>query len=291
MPILQFLKNPNLFEDQDLSFKTKFFKTIFYRIATLAITILLSIFLNILMQHYGITDDQNMLYDFFNQNKRRYVLLTAVVLWPILEELVFRSLLRPNLWVIYIWLLWLIYLISHKFIANQINLHQLYSFRSFLPYSIYILWFILAIIWLFYLLRRFHIHIYFFIKKYFYLFFWFSCIVFGLVHIMNFDKFVAPRYVYMFMVLPQLTIAVFLAFVRTNFGLWYSIFYHMLHNAILSFMLVYVAYLWLDLTKISETNIFTNPEIAIVMLVRIFLLLILFVAWIRNIYIILIKKD
>ena len=301
MPIIQFLKFPSLWQDWDVNIYSKLSKTIFYRLATLSFTLMISIFLNYIMKQNGISETQNMLYSFFNQNSRLYLLLSVVFFWPMFEEFIFRSLLRPKLRIIYLRFIWFIYLISKKYIYNLfLSQHILWFFdlSNYLArsdYSLYIyLWvilFILCIIWLFYLIAKYRQFIYDFVFHYFTIFFRLSCLIFGLVHITNFSEFVAPRYIYILMVIPQFTIAIFLWFVRIRLGLWYSMFYHILHNWFLSFGILYAKYSWVDLAKIWPDIGIQNPTLVIVLFLWILSMMTFFILWIINIVKIIKQRD
>ena len=291
MPILQFLKNPTFDHDKTFNIKNRFYKTIFYFLTSLSITLILSIFLNLLMSKYGIKEDQNLLYNLFGQNKRWYIFLMVVITWPILEEMIFRSILRPNIYILYIWITWVWYIFTKKLLPNFILSEYFYNLQSY--YYNYIYWIlgILLIIWLLWLIFLVKWYIYYFCKKYFSLLFYLSAIIFGLVHISNFSKFVAPWYVYVLLILPQMMVGLFLWFVRVRFGLWFAILYHMLHNGILSFVLIYSLFLWINPTNISQINLSSNSQLSIGIIARSLVLMTMFVVWTKNIYTILSQKD
>lgn len=301
MSIVQFIKNPQIWEIPNISFRSKISRTIFYRLATLSFVLIISIFLNYLMAQNGITDKQNMLYDFFNQNSRLYVFLSAVIIWPIVEELVFRSFLKPRLWIMYLRVIWIIYIVAKRYIYNLSLANDLHWFSDILSYvgkSEYVtyiyIWavlFILCIVWLLYLITKYRLSIYNFVSKYFSIFFRLSCLIFGLVHITNFSEFVAPWYVYILMVIPQLTIAVFLWFVRTRFGLWYSMFYHILHNWFLSFAILYAKFSWVDIQNLWSDIGIQNPTFVMILFLWILSMIIFFVLWVINIVKIIKQQD
>lgn len=61
-----------------------------------------------------------------------------------------------------------------------------------------------------------------------------SSLIFGLVHVTNFDLAARPGQIWLLtplLVLPQIALGIFLAFVRLRYGFWWSVFTHGFHNA------------------------------------------------------------
>ncbi|MEM9858783.1 MAG: CPBP family glutamic-type intramembrane protease [Bacteroidota bacterium] len=63
--------------------------------------------------------------------------------------------------------------------------------------------------------------------------FYLSVMVFGFVHITNFEEYESFLWIMPLLTLPQLVIGVFLGFTRIKYGLRWSILLHALHNGIL----------------------------------------------------------
>jgi uncharacterized protein len=69
--------------------------------------------------------------------------------------------------------------------------------------------------------------------KYYNLVFYLSVIVFGAVHLSNFELYTNYLWLAPLIVAPQLAAGVFLGYTRVKLGLFYSILLHALHNGIL----------------------------------------------------------
>ncbi len=67
--------------------------------------------------------------------------------------------------------------------------------------------------------------------------YYFSCLLFGLVHLGNFENAYDLLWLAPFMVAPQVVMGFFLGYLRVRLGLHYAIFMHMAHNGIL-FLLI-----------------------------------------------------
>jgi membrane protease YdiL (CAAX protease family) len=78
----------------------------------------------------------------------------------------------------------------------------------------------------------------FYKKQYFKFVFWLSCLGFGLVHISNFELSPTVMWLTPLLILPQLVIGFFFAFIRVRLGVMWSIFLHAAYNFILSLPLL-----------------------------------------------------
>lgn len=75
--------------------------------------------------------------------------------------------------------------------------------------------------------------------KYFNIVFYTTIILFGAIHLSNFERYMSYLWLAPIIVAPQLVAGTFLGYTRVKLGLFYSILLHALHNAVifLPFML------------------------------------------------------
>ena len=70
-------------------------------------------------------------------------------------------------------------------------------------------------------------------KPYFKFFFYISALLFGWIHIFNFE-FTSSHYVFIpIIALPQTMLGLILGCIRINYGFWYGVLLHFLYNAVL----------------------------------------------------------
>jgi len=217
--LLTFLKQPLYFKKTAIDW-SDFFKLYFILVI---IIIVLSPVITLLKIWLDIKEENLNLSDFI-------VFIGMVVIAPITEEIIFRLILRPT--------------------YTNIILFSLFAFLGF-AFSIYkhnvpmmiSSFFIAGIFALILSGRKKIVKTQFIIIRHYKLFFYFSCILFGLVHVFNNGHvtvgilLAAP-----ILVLPQFICGGFLGFVRIKYGLIYSILFHSLINLIPAiFMLMSVA--------------------------------------------------
>lgn len=150
-------------------------------------------------------------------------IIAAVILAPILEETMFRLFL--------------------KFSRARFNISFLlislssFAFSSIVGSVMLVLWLVFAIALLD---RRYYTNM-----KYFWLrnrvaVFWLIVLLFGLIHLDNYDLGMIPWYLYLPTVLPQLIGGVFLGIVRIRFGFLWAILLHASYNLVASFEMFYL---------------------------------------------------
>ena len=153
-------------------------------------------------------------------------LLLVTVIGPILEELAFRLYLTTqrtyfffglNFFVYYIW----------QFFGGIFNLKDSFVFNS--PG----IFFVIAAIFAFtttcniFVSTRFLESI---VTRFFNQFVYSSGIIFGLIHITNYENYQKYFYLIPILVLPQIFVSFIFAFVRTKFSFWWSFISHTLYN-------------------------------------------------------------
>ncbi|MEI6728425.1 MAG: hypothetical protein WCK98_02165 [bacterium] len=153
-------------------------------------------------------------------------LLLVTVIGPLLEELAFRLYLTTqrtyfffglNFFVYYIW----------EFIGGIFNLKDSFLFNSPGIFFIIVAIFgftttcslIVSTKWLESIVTRF-----------FNQFVYSAGIIFGLIHITNYENYQKYFYLIPILVLPQIFVSFIFAFVRTKFSFWWSFISHTLYN-------------------------------------------------------------
>jgi uncharacterized protein len=150
----------------------------------------------------------------------------GVFLAPILEEMVFRSWLKWSKRNIYILLIAIILVIALSF------------FRHRFQHVGIILLLSCIVIFLIYLLRCKNIEQ--FINKHFKYFYWGSSIAFGLIHASNLTGNIWYLIGFSFILgSPQIVGGFILGYIRMNYGLRYSILFHLIINSNLLFSLLH----------------------------------------------------
>lgn len=150
-------------------------------------------------------------------------ILPAVIFAPIFEETMFRLFL--------------------KFSRARFNISFfLISLSSFAISNVagcvmLILWLVFAIALLD---RRYYMILQYFWLKNRVTVFWLVVLLFGLVHLDNYNLEMIPWYLYVPTVLPQLIGGVFLGIVRLRFGFLWAILLHASYNLVASFEMLYL---------------------------------------------------
>ncbi len=153
-------------------------------------------------------------------------ILLLVVLTPILEELMFRSFLRFNKYYLAISSFLLTHLILSKFYYQEgwLMITPNLSTRLLIPLIVGLTCFLLAIILKSFLIKAW--------SKYFPYLFYSSFLLFGLLHITNFEINVRTLILAPFLTAPQIIGGIIYSYLRVHYGLIYSIILHALNNVI-----------------------------------------------------------
>lgn len=219
-----------------------------------ALAIIIGWLLNIILSKFGITPNPNILQDFIVENNTRKVLMIVVLLWPLLEELIFRMPQKYHIWNLSILLGGICYivfsLLSHYQLSDYLYVSQ--------DFNILISIWIILLIWVIfrYMLWWWEDKLSWLWIKYSRWIIFISTLLFGLMHISNFGEWLDRRYLIWLMVIPQFILWYMLSYVRWSrwWTMWWII--HSLHNLV-SFLpiLLFKQILWPD------TNLlFDNPQ-------------------------------
>lgn len=157
------------------------------------------------------------------ENGLMEALITAVIMAPLLEEPIFRLILKfsRGRWNVSIFLLSL----------------TMFFFSKYLAIAFLIAW---AIIGIKLNDRYFYSRFLFGFLKYKKHLFWIIVLLFGFVHLSNFDLDMIYYYHYPLAVLPQLIAGVIFGIVRIRFGFWYAVLIHATNNAVAVFAIDYL---------------------------------------------------
>lgn len=152
-------------------------------------------------------------------------IVAAVIVAPILEELIFRGWLGKNRLVL-AGSFFLVLCILGLFLLPKISLGGLYGIAFGVSYMVMI--FVLSLVILF--SKHFRSNITNFVTNHFRLFFYLSAILFGMAHISNNTMLREFWYLTPLFALPQLWGGLVLGYIRTRFGILYSILTHFINN-------------------------------------------------------------
>ncbi len=146
-----------------------------------------------------------------------YIFILAVIVAPIIEELLFRYYINKASIFVYGLLTVLLLFLAYAGFSKMISLY------ISIPLAVLVIY-IICKDEITDLLTRVY-------EDYFPYFFYFSAVLFAYVHIFNFDGSM-PWYYTPLLVFPQFFLALYLAYIRIRNGIQYSIFVHALNNCI-----------------------------------------------------------
>lgn len=153
-------------------------------------------------------------------------LLIVVILVPIYEEIIFRSLLKFKPINIFLFISTTIGLIIFSILKSNFEAIAIFST---------ILFSFLVILFSF---KKTHIES--FISSKFKYFFYATILTFGLIHAFNFTGNIYAILALSFILgSPQLVLGAILGYIRMNYGLVYSILFHMIVNSSILFSILY----------------------------------------------------
>jgi membrane protease YdiL (CAAX protease family) len=153
-------------------------------------------------------------------------LLLVTVIGPLLEELAFRLYLTTqrtyfffglNFFAYYIW----------EFIGGIFNLKNTFVFNSPGIFFVIIFIFTVNLVLSLTVSAKWLSQT---VTKYFGYFVYSSGIIFGLIHITNYENYQKYFYLIPILVLPQVAVSFIFAFVRTKFSFWWGVISHTLYN-------------------------------------------------------------
>jgi membrane protease YdiL (CAAX protease family) len=207
--LLEYLKHPFYMKAQRINWSLFFKLFISYFILIVPASLLSKLLINLI----------NLREPEFNLGWVK-IIFAGLILAPIIEEFIFRLVLIPKIRNFVFLCCFTLIMMLFFLIRN----HPIYFF-VFLLASMFIIYIIKDKR----LLKRLQVFI---IKNFRYIFY-FSCISFGFYHITNFSL-IDYKVILLspFIVLPQVLGGFFLGFIRTRFGIIYSIIFHSMINVL-----------------------------------------------------------
>lgn len=174
---------------------------------------------------------QTELFNFMNESPLAFVIM-AVVIAPILEESLFRSLVKPSLTEIYIFICAVLSFAALAFIPAEAN--------AILKYSLVVLSAFLLLLFFLALkparfLRKFRVFLY---RNY--VIFWIiTAILFGLVHVWNYIEGWQFDIILLILIFPRIIAGYFFGKIKIeNQSLIWPIYLHAMNNAVVVFFLL-----------------------------------------------------
>lgn len=213
---INFLKHPQekFSENQNLENKFKYLLVLF--IIELPIMFVLNIVIQLVAEFGSINLEEHKINSLLFEHDFLIVFIYGAVLMPIIEEVIFRLYLK---------------------------------FKYNLPIQLYLLFFRIsntADYREMQLKKQWH--------KYYSFIFYFSAILFGFFHIINYSITINVILLAPFLVLPQILIGLFLGFLRVRFNLFMGILFHIFHNVIFLLVAYYSLFYVTENLKTYTTN-------------------------------------
>ena len=221
---IEYSKNPTI--ETNYVVKNKFWEILKLSSVVSLISLVLSFIIQLVASFFGYDFNGHFLTSLVSTESSLYVFYLVCIQAPIIEELEFRLILRPNIRniVVSVWLL-----------LNELiffNLFKAFEFNNLVPIIFYIINFLVLCYWLFErdskkikstIAPKYYKHLYYL-----------SIILFALGHFANYMDnsiwFLLP-----ILVLPQFISGFSLSFIRMHFGLKWSILFHAVENFVIIF--------------------------------------------------------
>lgn len=191
------------------------------------------------------------------------VFVLAVLLWPLMEELLFRAWMRRWWWnvsrALGAFIFAFVKYLTYDFIQS-LNIDSQFII-SCIGYGMYVICVILS----FHLSKPFFPRISRLYSRYWMFIFWLLTLIFWLVHLSNYNI-SEWWYMLLFLIVPQILLWVMLWFVRMKRGLWFAIMLHMFHNAVQIIPLLILKKIsWTSdvltyVPNLSANTVYTNPR-------------------------------
>lgn len=242
---LDYLKSPGYFEDNMSLGANKKFRNVFKLWSfSIVVTFFVGVALSYLMSRTGYDESQHSVVDLFLNYPIIVFILMAFVWGPITEEMTFRMGLKYSPYRLGYTFVFLLSIVVSALIVFFENFHNGISdlinavIDSF--GSLGILYYGMFIIFGGLVLGKIFKHgidgrkmAVFYSKNFSYLFY-FSALLFAIVHLFNFTGFEEIWYLAPLLVAPQFFLGLVLAYVRMFYGLRWSILLHFLHNSLIT---------------------------------------------------------
>lgn len=212
--LVSYLRNPIYCENQKPTISYLLSLIIVYFISLIPIEILVLI----VCKYFHVEHKELFLNPF-------ETIIWGLFLVPVYEEILFRSLLKFTKWNILMFIITVSALICYTVLSLKTE------FALVLSIMLLCLFFFLRIV------SRSKIE--FYISSNFKYFFYASALIFGLIHASNFNGNIYTIIAFSFILGgPQIIAGLLLGFVRMNFGLSYSIIFHLIINSTLLFSFI-----------------------------------------------------
>lgn len=217
--IIKFIFNPKETIDKDNSFYQTILRFAILFVLCFFLSVV-SLFITEFLRNFGIIPEYTRDLGTKTESIRGNILYAAI-LFPLIEEIAFRLYLIRNQLNVFVSSFFMTYMIISNFIFRtssfSLTEHGLIRVCSAITVAAFIL----------YLYRRKRI------KVKFNILFYFSALIFGLVHIYNYD-YTNPHVIVFAIVicLPQIISGLLLGYSRVKYGIFGSIFLHALINGI-----------------------------------------------------------
>lgn len=174
---------------------------------------------------------QTELFDFMTESPLMFIVM-ALVIAPVLEECLFRSLLKPSLNEIYIFICAVMSFIGLGFIPPEA--HSLLKY-SLVLLSAFLVFLVFATLKPTRFFRKFRI----FLHRNYVNFWWLTAVIFGMVHVWNYVEGWQFDIVLFILIFPRIIAGYFFGKIKIeNHGLIWPILMHAMNNGIVVFFLL-----------------------------------------------------
>ncbi len=298
LKFFNYIKKPTQLPNKNNSILQKLWNTIRLWGLQFTIAITLAVVIQIALSLFNLQDTGHAISENLTKETAVLMLIYGAIIAPIIEELTFRLPLKYKPINIgffisfqFLFLLTQLLSISPK-LDNNIGL-KLQDLNQFLSENILItIGIYISIIFLLTITTT--ISLYFIetvigigkelqkkLTKLYPLFFYFIVMYFGLMHIFNYTNFKDIWFLTLLLVSPQIIIGLFLGYIRTQYGLFWAILNHMIHNTVTltPAVLILTFTSTLDMTTQSpEINSMNTVEILVILFAIFFFLTVIFTA-------------
>jgi len=227
---ISFVKNPNYKISENKKLKINHLLQLF--IFILVLNIFLSFLTKGVFKFLNFPIYHNHFSFLLEAKKNYYYLFFKIVLVsPVLEELLFRSILKPQKKFISLFLFSLVIIIFNKVFMSSLLVSSAISAAVVIPISFYLFKFELDKNLLNWYYKNYKIIVYS------------SSILFGFIHVINYRLTLSVLVLSPLYILPQIIAGFAYAFIRIRFGLFLSIFSHSVYNFFTFIMLILITML------------------------------------------------
>ncbi len=258
LDLFTFFKNPiswlkRTVNQEEQNSKKIFIKVLDYLWISLFLSIVFQIFTFLLSSLVGLKiEEYNSIFQEIYSWGLFKAILLATIIGPFIEEVAFRLwlvvtsknfLISLPFFLYYFITFIFTFLINNKFLENK-EIYENYSLLLVLIISAP----------LFFLeLKKDQFVTKNFIKKRFNFFFYFVNIIFGIIHLANFQNILGYWYLFPFLIGSQTALGILSGYIRVYFGFWWCFFSHFAYNFLLLVPL-YLISLILDLGYFIKFN-------------------------------------